>query len=149
MKKILILAMLVVVLVMGLRESGQAKPYRSLSILNPNYMVEIPDDVILPDTSQFELAVPPRHHPQNHDITMFLYQDPNFKYLSDPSGEEIFPYLEVTRKEGKVSHLTTLAFINEKGETEVYEDKAASDGQASGRLERVAINQKPFRKIPR
>ncbi len=149
MKKILILAMLVVVLMMGLTDLGQAKPYRPLSILNPNYVVEIPDDVILPDTSQFELAVPPRHHPQNPDITMFLYQDPNSKYLSDPSGEEIFPYLEVTRKEGKVSYLTTLAFINEKGETEVYEDKAALAGQASGRLERVAINQKPFRKIPR
>ncbi len=69
MKKILILATLVVVLVMGLRDLGQAKPYRSLSILNPNYTVEIPDDVILPDTSQFERAVPPRHHPQNPEIT--------------------------------------------------------------------------------
>ena len=149
MKKIAISAMLVAVLVMGLRDLGEAKPYRSLSILNPNYTVEIPDDVILPDTSQFELAVPPRHHPQNPEITMFLYQDPNFKYVNDTSREEIFPYLEVTRKEGNVSHLTTLAFINEKGETEVYEDKAASGGTASGKLERVAIKQMPFRKVPR
>jgi len=149
MKKILILAMLAVVLVMGLRDSAQAKPYKSLSILNPNYTVEIPDDVILPDTSQFELAVPPRHHPQNPDITMFLYQDPNFKYLSEPSGDEIFPYVEVTRKQGKVNLLTTLAFINEKGETEVYEDKAASEGEASGRLEKVAIKQKSIRRIVR
>lgn len=149
MKKIMILAMLVIVLVMGLRDSGQAKPYRSLSILNPNYTVEIPDDVILPDTSQFELAVPPRHHPQNPEITMFLYQDPNFKYLNETSGEEIFPYLEVTKKEGKARHLTTLAFINEEGQTEVYEDKAASGGPASDRLEKVAIKQKPFRRVPR
>ena len=149
MKKITILAVLVVVLVMGLRDSGQAKPYRSLSILNPNYTVEIPDDVILPDTSQFELAVPPRRHPQNPEITMFLYQDPNLKYLNETSGEEIFPYVEVTKKEGKVNHLTTLAFINEKGETEVFEDKAALAGQASGRLEKVAIKQKPFRRVPR
>lgn len=149
MKKIIILALLVMGLVMGLRNSGQAKSYRSLSILNPNYTVEIPDDVILPDTSQFELAVPPRHHPQNPEITMFLYQDPNFKYLNETSGEEIFPYLEVTKKEGKVSHLTTLAFINAEGQTEVFEDMAASSGPASGRLERVAIKQKPFRKVPR
>ncbi|MGD0625858.1 MAG: hypothetical protein ABSB32_14215 [Thermodesulfobacteriota bacterium] len=149
MKKIMILALLVVVLLLGLKDLGQAKPYRSLSILNPNYKVEIPDDVILPDTSQFELAVPPRHHPQNPDITMFLYQNPNFKYLDETSGEEIFPYLEVSKKEGKVNHLTTLAFINEEGQTEVYEDKGASGGPASDRLEKAAIKQKPFRKVPR
>jgi hypothetical protein len=149
MKRILILASVVVVLVMGLRDSVQAKPYRALSILNPNYTVEIPDDVVLPDTSQFELAVPPRHHPLNPDMTMFLYQDPNFKYLNETSREEIFPYVEVTKKAGKVNHLTTLAFINEKGETEVYEDKAASEGEPSGRLEKVEIKQKPFRRIVR
>jgi hypothetical protein len=149
MKKLMILAMLVVALVMGLRDLGQAKPYKSLSILNPDYTVEIPDDVILPDTSQFEQAGPPRRHPQKPEITMVLYQDPNFKYLNETSREEIFPYMEVTKKEGKVSHLTTLAFINEKGEIEVYEDKAASGGTASGKLERVAIKQMPLRKVPR
>jgi hypothetical protein len=149
MKRIMIPAMLVAVLVLGLNDLAQAKPYKPLSILNPNYTVEIPDDVILPDTSQFELAVPPRRHPQNPDITLYLYRDGNFQYFDETGREEIFPYLEVVKKEGRVNHLTTLAFINGEGKTEVYEDNGAAGGPPSGRLEKVAIKQKPIRRVPR
>jgi hypothetical protein len=149
MKKIMILAILLVVSALGLSDLGQAKPYKPLSIFNPNYTVEIPDDVILPDTSQFELAVPPRHHRQHPDITMFLYRDPNFQYLDETSGEEIFPYLEVIKKEGGVKHITTLAFINGDVKTEVYQDQGSSTGPPTGKLEKVVIKQKTIRRVPR
>jgi hypothetical protein len=148
-KRIMILATLVVALGLGLTDLVQAKPYRPLSILSHNYTVEIPDDVVLPDTGQFELAVAPRHHPQNPDLTMFLYRDPKFKYFEEISSEEIFPYVEVVKEEGGVKHLITLAFINEELKTEVYKDKAASTGPPTDRLEEVTIKQKSIRRIPR
>jgi hypothetical protein len=148
-KRIMILAMLVVALGLGLSDLVQAKPYKPLSIFNPNYKVEIPDDAIVPDTSQFELAVPPRNHPQNPDMTLFLYRDPNFQYIDETNGEEIFPYLEVIKKEGKVNHLTTLAFVNGDVKTEVYEDKGSFDGPPTDRLEKVTIKQKSIKRFPR
>ena len=150
MKKIMILATLVMLFVLGSSDLLQAKRYRPLSILNPDYTVEIPDDVILPDVSDLELAVAPRRHPQKPEITMYLFRDPNFQYFDEKSGEEIFPYLEVVKKEEGVKHLITLAFINKETKTEVYQDKGASGGgPAGGRLEKTTIKQQSIRRVPR
>jgi hypothetical protein len=148
-KRIMILATLVVALGLGLSGIVQAKQYRPLSILSKEYTAEIPDNVILPDTSQLELAVAPRHYPQNQDITMFLYRDPKFKYFEEISAEEIFPYVEVVKEERGIKHLITLAFINQELKTEVYKDKSAFSGSTSDRLEEITVKQKSIRRIPR
>ncbi len=141
-----------VVLLLALNWGGvvEGKTYRPVSIHNPNYAADIPDYVILPDTSKFELAGPPRKHPNDHNIIMILYRDSVFGYFDDTTGEEIFPYMELIKKEEGGFHLITLAFINEEVKIEVYEDGGALRGQASDRLEKfVSSKERLIRKVRR
>jgi hypothetical protein len=128
----------------------EAKPYRAMSINNPNYKAEIPDSVILPDTSKFELAEPPRKHPNDPNLIMLLYQDPAFQYFDVTTGEEIFPFMELIKKEEGVFHLVTLGFINEEGRIEVYEDAGAFKGRAIDKLDKfLSNNERPILRAPR
>lgn len=150
MEKAMTTAALVVLLTLNLGGLVEGKPYRPVSIHNPNYEAEIPDNVILPDANKFELAVPPRKHPNNPNLIMLLYRDPAFRYFDETSGEEIFPFMELIKKEGGVFHLITLAFINEEVKIEVYEDAGAMKGRASNRLEKfVSSRERLIRKVPR
>jgi len=119
----------------------EAKPYRPISINNPNYAAEIPDSVILPDTSKFQLAEPPRKHPNDPNLIMLLYQNPAFRYFDITTGEEIFPFMELIKKQEGAFHLVTLAFINEEGEIEVYEDAGAFKGRAIDKLDKFLTNK--------
>jgi hypothetical protein len=128
----------------------EAKPYRAMSINNPNYKAEIPDSVILPDTSKFELAEPPRKHPNDPNLMMLLYQNPAFRYFEVTTDEEIFPFMELIKKEEGAFHLVTLAFINEEGKIEVYEDEGAFRGRAIDRLIKFPISkERRISKAPR
>jgi hypothetical protein len=128
----------------------EAKPYRAMSINNPNYKAEIPDSVILPDTSKFELAEPPRKHPNDPNLIMLLYQNPAFRYFDITTGEEIFPFMELIKKQEGAFHLVTLAFINEEGKIEVYEDEDAFKGRAIDRLIKFPISkERRISKAPR
>ncbi len=152
MKKTMSKAGLVVVafLTLGLADLVEGKPYRPVSIHNPNYMADIPDSVILPDASRFELAGPPRKHPQDPNLMMLLYRDSAFGYFDETTGEEIFPYMELIKKEDGAFHLITLAFINEGVQIELYEDGGAFKGRASDRLNKFISNQERLiRKVPR
>ena len=119
----------------------EGKPYRPVSINNPTYAADIPDYVILPDTSKLELAGPPRKHPNDHNLLMLLYRDSVFGYFDETTGEEIFPYMELIKKEEGGFHIITLAFINEEVKIEVYEDGGAFRGRASDRLEKFVSNK--------
>jgi len=132
---------LVVSLTLGLGSLVEGKPYRPVSIHNPNYVADIPDNVILPDTSRFELAGPPRKHPHDPNLIMLLYRDSAFGYFDDTTSEEIFPYMELIKKEEGGFHLITLAFINEEVKIEVYEDGGAFRGRASDRLKKFVSNK--------
>ncbi len=150
MKKTMRTAALVILLALNLGGLVEGKPYRPLSIHNPNYEADIPDNVILPDASKLELAVPPRKHPNDPNLIMLLYRDPAFRYFDETSGEEIFPLMELIKKEEGIFHLITLAFINEEVKIEVYEDAGAMKGRASDRLVIFVSNkQRLIRKIPR
>ena len=148
MKKIMGTAALAVLLTLNLGGLVEGKPYRPVSVNHPNYAVDIPDNVILPDTSMFELAGPPRKHPNDHNIIMLLYRDSIFGYFDDTTGEEIFPYMELIKKEEGGFHLITLAFINEEVKIEVYEDGGAFRGRASDRLEKfVSDKERLIRRV--
>ncbi len=141
MKKTMSMAALVILLTLSLGRLVEGKPYRPVSINHPTYAADIPDYVILPDTRKLELAGPPRKHPNDHNIIMLLYRDSVFGYFDETTGEEIFPYMELIKKEGGDFHLITLAFINEEVKTEVYEDGGAFRGRASDRLEKFVSNK--------
>jgi len=141
MKKTMGIAALALLLALNWGGVAEGKPYRPKSIHNLNYAADIPDNVILPDSSKFELAGPPRKHPNDHNIIMILYRDSVFGYFDETTGEEIFPYMELIKKEEGVFHLITLAFINEEVKIEVYEDDGAFKGRASDRLIKFVSNK--------
>ncbi len=152
MKKAVSKAGLVLVVFLALSSGSlvEGKPYRPASINNPNYVAEIPDNVILPDTGKFELAGPPRKHPNNPNLIMLLYRDSTFGYFDETSGEEIFPYMELLKKEDGGLHLVTLAFINEGAQIELYEDGGAFTGKASDRLNKfISKKERPIRRVRR
>jgi hypothetical protein len=150
MEKTIIKVVVVIFLMLGLGSLVEGKPFRPVSINNPSYMAEIPDNVFLPDTSKFELAVPPRKHPNDPNLLMVLYRDSSSQYFDEVSGEEIFPYMELIKKEEGGFHLVTLAFINEEVKIEVYEDIGAFRGRASDRLEKFVSNkERLIRRVPR
>ena len=150
MKKGMSQAIFYGLLILALNGSVEAKPYRPISINNPNYVAEIPDSVNLPDTSKFELAEPPRKHPNNPNLIMLLYQNPAFRFFDETSGEEIFPFMELIKKQEGAFHLVTLAFINEEGKIEVYEDEDAFKGRAIDKLVKFPINkERRILKVPR
>jgi len=138
MLRVVIQIIMAILLTMGLGSLAEGKPYRTLTINNPNYVADIPDNVILPDTRKFELAGPPRKHPHDPNLLMLLYRDPSYQYFDESSGEEVFPYMELIKKEEADFHLVTLAFINEEIQIEVYEDPGAFRGPACDRLEKFA-----------
>jgi hypothetical protein len=141
MKRTMSTAVMILLLALYLGGIVEGKPYRPVSINSPTYAADIPDHVILPDTSMLELAGPPRKHPNDRNIIMILYRDSVFGYFDDTTGEEIFPYMELIKKEEGGFHLITLAFINEEVKIEVYEDGGAFRGRASDRLEKFVSNK--------
>ena len=141
MKKTMNTAALVILFTLNLGGVVEGKPYRPVSINHPTYAADIPDYVILPDPSKLELAGPPRKHPNDHNIIMLLYRDSVFGYFDETSGEEIFPYMELIKKEGGGFHLITLSFINAEVKIEVYEDGGAFSGRASDRLDKFVSNK--------
>ena len=141
MKKKMSTAALVILLALNLGGLAEGKPFRPVSINNQTYAADIPDYVILPDTSKLELAGPPRKHPNDHNLLMLLYRDSLFEYFDETTGEEIFPYMELIKKEEGGFHLITLAFINEEVKIEVYEDGGAFRGRARDRLEKFVSNK--------
>jgi hypothetical protein len=150
MKRAMSAAVLVVLLMLSSGGLVEGKPYRPVSIHNPTYAADIPDNVILPDTSKLELAVPPRKHPNDPNLIMLLYRDLGFRYFDETSGEEIFPFMELIKKEEGGFHLVTLAFINEEVKIEVYEDAGAMKGHASDRLARfVSSKERLIRRVRR
>lgn len=149
MKNRFLLMALILPISWGWVNSSHGKSFKPLSIPTPGYTVEIPDAVVLPDLSRFELAVPPRPHPNVPHFIMILYRDPSFRYFDEGNGEEIFPYMELLKKEEGVFHLITLAFINPEVQIEVYDDHGGFSGPAMGRLEKVIVKQRPIRKVPR
>ena len=150
MKRTMSTAVMILLLALYLGGIVEGKPYRPVSINNPTYAADIPDYVILPDTSKLELAGPPRKHPNDHNIIMLLYRDSIFGYFDDTTGEEIFPYMELIKKEEGGFHLITLAFINEEVKIEVYEDGGAFRGRASDRLEKfVSDKERLIRRVRR
>lgn len=136
MSRVMIQIIMAILLTMGVGSLVEGKSYRTLSINNPNYVADVPDNVILPDTRKFELVGPPRKHPNDANLLMLLYRDPAYQYFDESSGEEVFPYMELIKKEEADFHLVTLAFINEKIKIEVYEDPGAFGGPACDRLEK-------------
>jgi hypothetical protein len=151
MEKMIIKSVLVAFLTLAVSGVVEGKSYRPISIHNSDYTVEIPANITLPDTSKLELAVSPRKNPHNPNLLMVLYLDPAFQYFDESSGEEVFPYMELIKKEKGDFHLVTLAFINEDLKIEVYEDRGAFGGRSSDRLEKFLTKEKErlIRKVPR
>ncbi len=150
MKKTIIKSVLVSFTLLAVSGWAEGKSYRPVSIHNPDYLAEIPEYVTLPDTRKFELAVPPRKHPNDSNLLMVLYRDPAFQYFDETSGEEVFPYMELIKKQKGDFHLVTLAFINEELKIEVYEDAGAFGGRTSDRLEKfLSKNLRLIRKVSR
>jgi len=150
MKKTMSKAALVILLTLSLGGWVEGKPYKPVSINNPDYTAEIPDNVILPDIRKLELAVPPRKSPNDPNLIMLLYKDSSFRYFDETNGEEIYPYMELIKKEEGVFHLITLAFINGEIQIEVYEDGGAFRGGASDRLDKFVSNKGLLiRRVPR
>ncbi len=150
MDKILFKSALIAFLIFAAAGLAEGKSYRPVSIHSPDYVAEVPENTILPDVSKFELAVPPRKHPNDPDLIMILYKDISFRYFDETNGEEIFPYMEVIKKEKGTFHLVTVSFINKELKIELYEDRSALAGQTSDRLEKYLIKeQRLIRKVPR
>jgi len=150
MLRIIIQIIMAILLTMGFGSLADSKPYRTLSINNPNYVADVPDNVILPDTRKFELAGPPRKHPNNPNLLMVLYRDTSYQYFDESSGEEVFPYMELIKREEADFHLVTLAFINEEIKLEVYEDHGAFRGPACDRLEKFESKEgRQIRRVSR
>lgn len=119
-----------------------AEPFSSLVI--PKYIIEIPAGCTIPDRSNLS-QIYPRIMPGDSSVWMYLFKDRNWKYYDKVTKEEIYPYMEIVKRDGDTKVLLVLAFINTSLEIEVYNNEAIFGSPHIGKMiKRNIFGQNPI-----
>ncbi len=124
---------------------AQAKPFLPLNI--PNYSIDIPDNVKVPDRGALVLREE-RVNPSDTRITMYMYGDPEYVYYRTDNNEMTYPYIEIIMSDEGRLYVLCVAFINQELEAEVYKN-ALVFGSSIDKLIKSEHKINSFKKIKR